>query len=191
MSSRRRVVVSLASVTSLAILVGGCASAASQPPVESVAVHRMTPVSECDAGGAPACGGAEEGASEVALPTRDAGASERCGPCTGSVSLRLEHELTTRIADSHRCYDRELARRPGLHGHLLLQIRVAEDGSVCGARVLRDDLGDDEVAQCVLAEVGGAPLRGAVGGCVSVNAPISFVVGAARGDAGDAGDAGP
>jgi hypothetical protein len=171
-------------LASLAILLGGCASAASKPPVESVAVRPTPPVNECDSGSALACSRAGDGVSEIALPRSDAGTSERCGPCTGSVSPRLEHELTARIADSHRCYDRELARRPGLHGRLLLQIRVAEDGYVCGARTLRDDLGDEEVAQCVLAEVGNAPLYGAVGGCVSVNAPISFVVGAARGDAG-------
>jgi TPR repeat protein len=125
--------------------------------------------------------------SAMGRPLGNAGTVDPCARCRGTVSPALEHEITRRAQEAHRCYDQALGRNRELHGRLNIELRVAQDGRVCASRTARDELGDTKLDECVHGYIDVAPLEGAIGGCVSVNVPLNFVVGSARRSEADAG----
>ena len=107
-----------------------------------------------------------------------------CRLCFGKPTPGLEAELVLRARRASPCYDRALVRSVAARGRLTVRVRIGQSGSICSQRIVRDDLGDDELATCVRAtlEAEGAAFPSPVGGCTDINVPFNFVPGPA--DAG-------
>ena len=72
------------------------------------------------------------------------------------------------------CYDNQLKKRPGLRGKLVVSLVVAADGSVDAAQVVQNDLHDQEVVDCVLAQIRAWRFPAIPKGSVSFKTPFVF-----------------
>jgi TonB family protein len=81
-----------------------------------------------------------------------------------------------RPPDARRCYQRELARQPDLHGRVTLRFTITPSGEVSELRVMENSSGSERLADCVRSVVQAhrfAPPTG--GGPVVVTYPYVFV----------------
>lgn len=120
-------------------------------------------------------------------PVEDAGAHEApkataaANPCAvtvcnGKSTSELEGALQARARQSRSCYNTALAQDSSLQGHVKLSVRVAANGTVCGARVVSNDMGSSVVADCVATkfrQAAGFPAP--KGGCADIEMPLSFL----------------
>jgi hypothetical protein len=116
----------------------------------------------------------------VQKATTAAAANDPCAAktCNGSTTPDLESALAFRAKQAHRCYDQALAQDSTLKGRIGISVRVAFGGQVCRADVASNDMGTNQVAQCVVnmfRQSGHFPPP--KGGCVDATVPISFVAG--------------
>jgi hypothetical protein len=95
--------------------------------------------------------------------------------CGGSTSPELERALQIRANQSHRCYDNALAQDPTLRGKLSVALRVATNGSVCSASIASNEIGSEQVAQCVANQFRSAKFPAPRYGCVDVVVPMNMV----------------
>lgn len=78
------------------------------------------------------------------------------------------------------CYDRRLARVPGLQGKLVLRFEIDREGKVL--RPSADGMSDAKLVECVLDEVGRWQFaRPPSGATLSVTYPVVFRTGAGSG----------
>lgn len=97
------------------------------------------------------------------------------GPCNGDAPAALQSALSGAGAASRGCYERALRNDPTLAGRIVVSVRVASNGNVCGASLSQNTLGSGGVGECVLGLFRGKHFPGATGGkCVDVNVPMSF-----------------
>jgi hypothetical protein len=95
--------------------------------------------------------------------------------CGGNTTPELEQGIAFRARQSHRCYDQALTQNGDLQGHVTLKVKIGINGSVCGAAVTGNDMGSDQVANCVANTFRASQSFPAPkGGCVEVAVPISF-----------------
>jgi outer membrane biosynthesis protein TonB len=98
--------------------------------------------------------------------------------CTGTTTPDLETQLGFRAKQAHRCYDQALAQDSDLKGHVVLDVKIGSNGSVCAANVKENDMGTDSVANCVLQIFRSTrSFPAPKGNCANVEVPISFVAG--------------
>jgi hypothetical protein len=86
--------------------------------------------------------------------------------------------LQARGAEARRCYNAALRTDQTLAGRIMVGVTVAEDGSVCDARVLKSDM-PEAMTACALglfSDVDEDSYPAPVGGCVVVNVPMAFVL---------------
>jgi hypothetical protein len=76
----------------------------------------------------------------------------------GSLTGNMDREAIRRVIQEHireirSCYERELQRSPDLHGKLVLQWYIEEDGSVSSASPKSDDLKRPEISKCIVSRL--------------------------------------
>ena len=117
--------------------------------------------------------GATQAASPAPLPPDPC----RAPACTGEVTEELAAALGGKCRLARRCYEAELANNPDLKGRVSFRVRVAEDGTLCSAKVEHDETGSAHLGACVESQFRGkAPPPGG-GGCVDTVVPCNFVRG--------------
>jgi len=97
------------------------------------------------------------------------------GQCTGDAPPALQSALSGAGSAARGCYERALRTDPTLAGRIVVSVRVASNGNVCGASLTQNTVGSAGVGDCVLGLFRGKRFPGATGGkCVDVNVPLSF-----------------
>jgi hypothetical protein len=75
-----------------------------------------------------------------------------------------------------KCYDPALANDPTLKGHVTVRMKIAANGQICSASVIKNDMSSSSVGECaarmLLAAGHVAPPKG---GCVELNFPLNYV----------------
>lgn len=107
---------------------------------------------------------------------RPSGGVNLCaGPCQGDAPPALQSALTATASASRGCYERALRNNAALQGRMVVSVRIAANGTVCGASISQDALGAQDVSSCVLGLFRGKTYPPPTGGrCVDVNVPLSF-----------------
>lgn len=75
-----------------------------------------------------------------------------------------------------KCYDPALANDPTLQGHVMVRMKIASNGQICSASVLKNDMPSSSVGECaarMLLASGHVPPP--KGGCVELNFPLNYV----------------
>ncbi len=112
--------------------------------------------------------------------------------CNGDVSPGLAASLRERALQARACYDSALKKDPSLHGKVVVGLQLAEDGSVCASRLVKNTLQNKEAVACISQLFLGERFPAPEGGCVNIALPLNFVLsdaGAPQGGAPDAGRA--
>jgi hypothetical protein len=106
--------------------------------------------------------------------------------------VEVQRELVARAVEVRRCYEHQLRRDPALRGRVLVTVRLSGRGVFEAARLSKDELGQPELASCILGYFS-APLSAQFDGdCAEVNIPLRFEPKkAAPSEAGDANAAPP
>lgn len=95
--------------------------------------------------------------------------------CNGSVSAELQRALTSRAAKARVCYEDLLrvdAKRAGL---VMVHVRMSGRGQFDEGELIKDEIGDLELARCILENFREPTGTAVDGECVDVNIPIRFV----------------
>ncbi len=147
-----------------------------QPPViQSVTAINTEPSPVLDIPMPPALDAAVDAESDAKAPVVGGGENLCAGPCRGDAPAALQTALSGAGAASRGCYERALRNDPTLAGRIVVSVRVASNGNVCGANISQNTLGSGGVAECVLGLFRNKHFPGATGGkCVDVNVPMSF-----------------
>ena len=121
--------------------------------------------------------GPSDGAGKKAPPIGERWSSLQCEvkKCGGSTSPELERALQVRANQSRHCYNTALGQDPTLRGKLSVALRIATNGSVCTASIASNQLGSEQVAQCVANQFRTASFPAPRSGCVDVVVPINMV----------------
>lgn len=99
--------------------------------------------------------------------------------CNGNVVEGSDSERgLAMLARSTRrkCYDPALANDPTLKGHVTVRMKIASNGQICSASVLKNDMSTTSVGDCaarMLLSAGHVPPP--KGGCVELNFPLNYV----------------
>ncbi len=65
-------------------------------------------------------------------------------------SEEIEREVNKKQDELASCYDNAVARNPELKtGKIVTRYRVKEDGKIASAKVVRNDLGDKQLGECI------------------------------------------
>lgn len=98
--------------------------------------------------------------------------------CSGSTTSELETQVALRAKQAHHCYENALSQDADLKGHVVLNVKIGANGSVCSANVKENDMGTDAVANCVANLFRSTrSLPPPKGSCVELNVPLNFVAG--------------
>lgn len=124
-----------------------------------------------DAGAAKAENGTPANGQPKVASTGGTGVCAQCGK--GQVSGALQTAVAQTGGLARGCYNRAL-RQGGAEGSIMVSVSVGSDGSLCGARVSNDTLGNPGLTQCVLGKFQGRSYPKPEKGCVVLNVPISF-----------------
>lgn len=116
----------------------------------------------------------EEKAAAATGPAKPQGPAGCSGSCTGSMTPALNSALGARGGMSRSCYNTALRRNAALEGKMTVGVRISPNGSVCGASVSNNSLGDPSVASCVLAKFRSAKFPAPQGGCIDTAVPLNF-----------------
>ena len=110
-------------------------------------------------GGGPLTGKSQ---GEISTSTRDV-------MLVGNVDKSaIDAVIKRNIASIRYCYQRELQRRPGLGGKLVVKFTIARDGTVSSAATKSSTLGGDEVEQCVIRRFAGMKFPVPAGGGIAI-----------------------
>jgi len=96
----------------------------------------------------------------------------------GGPAETLSKDVIRRVMKRHTarmrfCYQKALAKNPGLAGKITTRIEVAADGTVSKATLTDDTVGDEAVATCVLSQLRRVRMPAAQGPTV-INWPVIF-----------------
>jgi hypothetical protein len=98
-----------------------------------------------------------------------------CGPCTGDATPSIVSALHAKGAQARSCYEHALRQNAMLAGHMSINITISATGSVCGASVGSNELGDPSVANCVVQMMKSGTFSPPGGNsCVQVAVPLNF-----------------
>jgi hypothetical protein len=95
--------------------------------------------------------------------------------CTGKSTPDLDQTLSFRARQGRRCYDTALAVDPTLKGKVSIAVRVGANGSLCSAGVASNELGNANVANCIVNQFRAGGFPSPRGGCADFNIPINLV----------------
>ena len=101
-------------------------------------------------------------------------------PMVGGVFGAMSKDVIRRVVSENLgrlryCYERELAKTPGLHGRFVVVLTIAENGRAVHQAIDDDTLGNAQVSQCVLRAFSGFKFpRPAGGTSVTVRYPLVF-----------------
>jgi hypothetical protein len=107
-------------------------------------------------------------------PKRTTTSAAPDGQCSGEVQPALVEALSSRASQSRRCYDNLLRSNPSAEGRYVVSLRLSKRGKVERARLVKDEVGDAAMAQCVLARFRASSYPAPRGGCADVNVPLSY-----------------
>jgi hypothetical protein len=93
--------------------------------------------------------------------------------CVGAPPPDLSSALQGRAAQARRCYNSALAQDATLKGRVTIAVKIAPNGSVCGASVAQTDM--PAVAGCVAGVFRSGSFPAPRGGCVDATVPMNFV----------------
>jgi hypothetical protein len=96
------------------------------------------------------------------------------GACSGEVQPQLAQVLSNRATQSRRCYERLLRSKPSAEGKYVVSLRLSKRGKVEHARLVKDEVGDAEMASCVLSRFRSASYPAPRGGCADINVPLNY-----------------
>lgn len=116
----------------------------------------------------------EEKAAAATGPARPAGPAGCSGSCTGSMTPALNSALGARGGMSRSCYNTALRRNAGLEGKMTVSVRLSPNGSVCGASISNNTVGDPSIGSCVLSKFRSAKFPAPQGGCIDTAVPLNF-----------------
>jgi hypothetical protein len=153
------------SLLSLVLLVGCAATQPKSSPAQSTPLPRAS----LNLAGLPRdiVPGPSSGTSAVTT-------SAPGGACSGDVQPQLAQALSNRAAQSRRCYERLLRSRPSAEGKYVVSLRLSKRGKVEHARLVKDGVGDVEMASCVLSRFRAAGYPAPRGGCADINVPLNY-----------------
>ncbi len=99
-----------------------------------------------------------------------------CGPpCTGDATPTIVSALHAKGGQARSCYEHALRQNAMLAGRMSINITISATGSVCGASVGSNGLGDPSVANCVVQMMKSGTFSAPGGGsCVQVAVPLNF-----------------
>jgi hypothetical protein len=110
-------------------------------------------------------------APNLVQPINDCDASV----CVGSASKGLIDAVRGRAAEARSCYEKSLSKTPTLAGRMLLNLRIALDGSSCPFGVAQNELSESSTLVPCLRAVLETHYPRPTGGCVELNLPLKFV----------------
>jgi hypothetical protein len=150
-------------LVALALLVGCAATRPTSQPAQS-------PSSSVNLAGLPrdVVPGPSSGTQTVTTSAAPGGA------CSGDVQPRLAQALSNRAAQSRRCYERLLRSKPSAEGKYVVSLRLSKRGKVEHARLVKDEVGDVEMASCVLSHFRSPSYPAPSGGCADINVPLNY-----------------
>jgi hypothetical protein len=140
-------------------LVGACASS---PP-------SATPV--VSSSGSPS----DAPSKPLSIP-RDIVAGPTVPGATGGTceNGKLEQALSSKAIQSRQCYESLLRKQPDAQGRMVVGLKLSKRGKVESARLVSDDLGDAQLASCVLKRFRGASYPAPKSGCAEVHVPLRY-----------------
>ncbi len=103
-----------------------------------------------------------------------AGGPNPCAKCgEGESSSALNSALSGAAGGAQACYQRALQKSEA-SGKINVSVQVGSTGSVCGAAITSDTVGNPAVSSCVLGRFQGRSFPPPKSGCVVVNVPLNF-----------------
>ena len=114
-------------------------------------------------------------------PIVQSGGGDPCAAtvCNGNVATGSDSERALQMLahqTRRKCYDPALANDPTLQGHVTVRMKIASNGQICSASVLKNDMSSTSVGECaarMLLSSGHVPSP--KGGCVELNFPLNYV----------------
>ena len=97
--------------------------------------------------------------------------------CSGTNTPELEKALSFRATQARRCYNNALMQDSTLQGKVTVAVRVGPNGQVCSSGIASNEMGSQQVANCVAGFFRGVSFPAPKGGCVDVNVPMNFRTG--------------
>ncbi|MFI5302730.1 MAG: hypothetical protein ACHREM_31965, partial [Polyangiales bacterium] len=116
-------------------------------------------------------------AFERAVPETHLRPVSACGDtCEGEISWDLRDEVATHATAAAKCFRKKGA--PGepatiQAGQLEVYVRIAGDGSVCGAATAGDAFGRPSLSTCLIDAMS-FPYKNKPGACVDMQVPMTF-----------------
>lgn len=142
----------------------------------------MLLVSACAASPPPATPAASHPSEASAQPTKPlsiprdivAGPSVTGTPGGTCENGKLEQALSSKAIQSRQCYESLLRKQPDAQGRMVVGLKLSKRGKVESARLVSDDLGDAQLASCVLKRFRGASYPAPKSGCAEVQVPLRY-----------------
>jgi hypothetical protein len=96
------------------------------------------------------------------------------GQCSGEAHAQLVQAISNRASQSRRCYEKLLRSKPAAEGRYVVSLRLSKRGKVERARLVKDEVGDAEMAKCVLSGFRAASFPAPRGGCADEDVPLNY-----------------
>lgn len=153
---------------------------ASAAPVEDLPEFAPPPPPEKDAG--DDAGDEADAGKQAAVKTASTGGKPAAGPAgacancgKGTASSALVSAVRGTAGTAQGCHNRAL-RSGGVQGRMNVAVSVGSNGSVCGASITSDSVGNPALSSCVLGKFRGRSYPKPESGCVVINVPLNFTV---------------
>lgn len=103
------------------------------------------------------------------------GGGAGCGSgCSGTAGAGMSGQISAMGGAARGCYERALRNNAQLQGRIVVGLSIDTSGTICGASIASDSMGDGSVAQCVLSMFRGKKVAAPTGGCVQASVPLNF-----------------
>lgn len=98
-----------------------------------------------------------------------------CGSnCSGTPSSGTRGDIGARGSTARGCYERALRSNSMLQGKITVSLTVDTNGTICGAGIASDSVGDPAVSSCILSAYRGQRVAPPTGGCANVTQTFNF-----------------
>ncbi len=146
------------------------------PTVASAAPPAETRPTHMDAPPPPPDDEKPEPSASTSKPKAPAGpGGGGCGStCSGAAAPAMRGQISSMGGAARGCYERALRNNAQLQGRISVALTIDSSGTICGASVASDTMGDGSVAQCVLSMFRGKKVAAPTGGCVQASVPLNF-----------------
>lgn len=149
------------------------------PPTNTVASVTPTataPRPNMDAPPPPPDDDKPEPSTSAAKPKAPVGSGGGgCGSgCNGTAGPGMSGQISAMGGAARGCYERALRNNAQLQGRIVVGLSIDTSGTICGASIASDSMGDGSVSQCVLSMFRGKKVAAPTGGCVQASVPLNF-----------------